>query len=196
MGTERERMTRRMERRLAQDDLPWTPLERVFTAAGKSEMFDGAHWFQIWKNSRYTVMIRTVGEADENGPGMIHLSIKRNDKGAIFKWRDIQKIKNELVGPECEGLQLFPAESRLVDNANQYHLFVCAEPGFQLPFGYAERLVSEGNFGGAVQEPFEPHVRPPDIIPEDVMRKRYDEAKKQLGMRSHSDGSQSQEGRP
>ena len=40
-----------------------------------------------------------------------------------------------------EAVELYPAESRLVDNANQWHLWCVT--GFRFPFGFAERLVSE-----------------------------------------------------
>lgn len=143
-------------------DLPWTPMEPAVGPDGSHNMSDGTHDFTIFKNSRYTVMKRDVSVI--NGyPSLVHLSIRRNDRKPILSWRDTQKIKNELVGPECEGVQIFPAESRLVDNANQYHIFVCSDPDMRLPFGYDERLVSEGNIGGAVQEPFEGHVKPLDL---------------------------------
>ena len=49
-----------------------------------------------------------------------------------------------------------PAESRLVDTANQYHLWCFAEPEGQFPFGYTDRLVLSPSNGGSVhQEPFE-----------------------------------------
>jgi hypothetical protein len=71
----------------------------------------------------------------------IHLDIRRLDGGACKNWRHFQRIKNELVGPEFEAMELFPAESRLVDTANQYHLWVHADPGFRFPLGYLERFV-------------------------------------------------------
>lgn len=57
-------------------------------------------------------------------PPVIHLSIKRLDREPITDWRHKQEIKNMIVGPEFEGVELFPAESRCVDTANQYHLWV------------------------------------------------------------------------
>lgn len=69
---------------------------------------------------------------------------------------------NELAGPEMEGLQLFPAESRLVDGANQYHVWILK--GSKVPIGFAERLVSEGDCGiGVDQRPFEDDSRPQDL---------------------------------
>lgn len=94
-----------------------------------------------------------AGEMD-----MLWLSIKRRDKQPVTNWRHIQRIKNELVGPECEGIQLFPAESRLADAANQYHIFCFTDPELHFPCGFGDRLVltpAEAAKIGAVQEPFE-----------------------------------------
>jgi hypothetical protein len=59
------------------------------------------------------------------------LSIKRRDKEPIMDWRDLQAIKTQLCGAEAEAIQLFPAESRVVDTSNQYHLFVFMKQGGQ-----------------------------------------------------------------
>jgi hypothetical protein len=93
-------------------------------------------------NDRYQVAVTSIGDAFSIGCEVLHLSIKRRDKEPMHDWRDLQQIKNMLVGPECEGMELYPAESRLVDGANQYHLFVFAKPGMRFPLGFQERLVS------------------------------------------------------
>jgi hypothetical protein len=69
-------------------------------------------------------------------PGVIWLSIKRNDKTPCRSWRDFQDIKNQLVGPENEAIEIFPAESRLIDTSNQYHLWAFSDPNYRLPFGF------------------------------------------------------------
>ena len=53
----------------------------------------------------------------------MHHIYKKKDKKAIHDWRHFQQIKNELVGSEVEALEIYPAESRLHDAVNQYHLF-------------------------------------------------------------------------
>jgi hypothetical protein len=120
-------------------------------------------------------MTRVVPSSNPDDPKLIHLSIKRNDKAPIMNWRDLQKIKNDLVGPECEAVQIFPAESRMVDTSNQYHLWCFGDPKYRIPFGYPGRLVYEGNTNGAVQEPFEEHVRPTDLVSEKKMLDAYKE---------------------
>jgi hypothetical protein len=92
---------------------------------------------EMRKNDRYTVTI--TRRADRS---IEVLSIRRNDRGADFPWRDLQRMKSELAGDEVEAVELFPAESRLMDTANQRWLW-CLPPGQKFPFGYrAPRNVS------------------------------------------------------
>ena len=62
-----------------------------------------------------------------------HLDITSRDNAPCKNWRHFQQIKNELIGPEYEAMELFPAESRLVDAGNEYHLWVHATPGVRFP---------------------------------------------------------------
>lgn len=107
---------------------------------------------EYWRNDKYQVSV-FEDEATESFPALIHLSIKRNDRAPIFSWRDIQAIKNQLVGPENEGVQLFPAESRLVDGANQYHLWCFKDPEMRFPFGFANRVVTDESIGKSKNRP-------------------------------------------
>lgn len=112
----------------------------------------------VFVNDTYQVSIRKVqptGEPD-SWPDMLHLSIKRIDKETIHDWRELQTIKNELVGPEHEAIELYPAESRRVDSANQYHLFVLMKEGLQFPIGWKQRLVSDEMLAGSKQRSFAP----------------------------------------
>lgn len=111
---------------------------------------------QIFLNNRYQV---TMSEAEVYSlwPQMWHLSIKRIDKEPIHDWRDLQRIKNEVVGEEYEAIELYPAESRRVDTSNQYHLWVFKDK-FTIPIGFLERRVQgpEKTVGtGAKQRSFE-----------------------------------------
>jgi hypothetical protein len=97
---------------------------------------------KIWMNDTYQVNIDYQPPQVGDFPRLIHLSIKRRDKLPIHDWRDLQEIKNRLVGPEHEAIELYPAESRLVDTSNQFHLWVLWDPELRLPFGYTDRLVT------------------------------------------------------
>jgi len=112
---------------------------------------------KIYVNDEYQVDVKElVG-------GWKWLSIKRRDKDVIHDWRILQEIKNKIAGDEYEAVELYPAESRLVDTSNQFHLFVMPE-GEKFPFGYGDRMIVKGhddrNFsgkrmGGSRQRDFE-----------------------------------------
>jgi hypothetical protein len=111
----------------------------------------------IFINSRYQVNVRAV-PAVPGWPAMIHLSIKRLDKDRVGpeRYRDFLRIKNELVGPEHEAVELYPAMSRNVDTANQYHVWVVMEEGQVFPFGFRTGHMSSDTTGtNARQHPFE-----------------------------------------
>lgn len=104
-----------------------------------------------WRNESHQVVSRVI--QTPLGP-MVHLSIKRLDRSPIHDWRELQDVKTTLLGPDVEGVELYPAEDRVVDTANQYHLW-CAPPGERFPFGFHEgRHVTEASVAGSVQRPF------------------------------------------
>ena len=103
---------------------------------------------EVWVNDLYVVHKSDVGN------GWTELSIRRQDREPITDWRHKQQIKNQLVGEECEGLELYPAESRLVDTANQFYMWVRTEPGDRIPVGFDDgRVVSDDEPGTTRQRP-------------------------------------------
>jgi hypothetical protein len=96
--------------------------------------------FDIYQNDTYIVEVMHT-------PPYIHLSIQRNDGEPRESWRDFQQIKNEIVGVEHEAMEIFPAESRLVDTANKYHLWVHADPHHRIPVGFERRRVTSKPLG-------------------------------------------------
>jgi len=145
--------TRLTWRDLEKQGVPKTKAKAVLRDLSKDE---------LWANDLYVAHVRR-----RTGPGWFDkskevfnafgadigevawISVKRHDKQPIFDWRHMQLLKNDIVGPEAEAMQLFPAESRLVDTANQYHLFAVLE-GVTLPFGFAHRAVSDSKLAEAV----------------------------------------------
>ena len=67
---------------------------------------------------------------------MMWLSIKRLDQEPIHDWRDLMEIKNQIAGEDHEAVELYPKKSRVVDTANQYHLWVLKNPVAFFPFGF------------------------------------------------------------
>jgi hypothetical protein len=135
-------------------------IERLAAATGTSldvarRVAEECRRDEYFVNSRYQVAIRRTEQ--EDGPMLVHLSIRRLDRKPVGRerFRDFQRIKTELVGPDCEGVELYPAESRLVDMANQYHLWCVADPAFRFPFGFGSRMLLGPIEGAsAVQAPF------------------------------------------
>ena len=126
------------------------------------QKLDTAPPVAIFLNRDYTVSV--FNEPGPQGwPAMWHLSIKRRDRAPIDedRWRILQRIKNSLLGPEHEAVELYPAESRLVDTANQYHLWCLQEDDMRFPFGFNARLVTDASSSGAVQRPMD-HVPTPE----------------------------------
>ena len=60
-------------------------------------------------------------------------------------------------------VEIYPAESRLVDTSNEWNLFCVL--GKRVPLGFEQRLVSEhGDDIGSVQRPWESDDRPTDLV--------------------------------
>lgn len=93
---------------------------------------------RMFRNDLYQVQVRQL-----DGGGLFHLNIRRLDGAPIIRdWRHFQQIKNEILGPECEAVELYPAESRKVDTSNKYHLWGYADPAKRWTVGFDERNVS------------------------------------------------------
>ena len=76
---------------------------------------------ETWGNDRYTVSVHLL---DGDRDGFVELAVHNHNRTPHVPWRHLQQIKNEVLGPDREAVQLFPAEDRLVDTANEYWLYV------------------------------------------------------------------------
>ena len=107
---------------------------------------------ETWRNDKYVATVQRWKDGS-----VAVLSIRRDDRKAIRDWRDLQRIKNDIAGEDAEGVELFPAENRLVDTANQMWMWLLP-PGKRWPLGFQERAVSDEpdpRFPGSVQRPFD-----------------------------------------
>src|SRR5215471_20904261 len=57
---------------------------------------------EIWLCDEYQVALDKQPKHGMAGFTLWHLSVKRRDKQPIHDWRDLQEVKNQLCGPECE----------------------------------------------------------------------------------------------
>ena len=76
---------------------------------------------ETWGNDRYTVNLHFLG-GDRDG--FVEMAVHNHNRTPHVPWRHLQQIKNEILGSDREAVQLFPAEDRLVDTANEYWLYV------------------------------------------------------------------------
>jgi hypothetical protein len=111
------------------------------------ELYNQVCQDEVYKNDEYQVNINR-NHMWNLDIVVWHLSIKRLDKEAIHDWRDLQTIKNMLVGEEYEAIEIYPSESRLVDSANQYHLWAFVKVIGRdeiptLPIGFPNRYVTD-----------------------------------------------------
>lgn len=118
----------------------WPPWEEVPAAEIRSIIPAlGIGWpaqvSRVWRNSVFVVLFREV--ETEWGP-VAHLAIRTIGEDVV-EWAEKQRIKDELMGPERVGVEVFPPRSDLVDEANMYHLWILPE-GMALPFsiGYGQ----------------------------------------------------------
>jgi len=139
---------------------PWTKFEFSKQVVGPDKVVrDLEDQVVMATNSRFAVTITDLGQ------DQFWLSFKNRDRSAHHDWRDIQRMKNELVGPEREAFEIYPAESRLHDTADQFHLWVLPA-GESVPFGFDDRYVCEIDPPGTgSQRDFE--VKPSDLLTEE-----------------------------
>lgn len=125
---------------------PWQPLTQRIV--GGEEHFR-KHGLtvpdRVYANELYSVFVRVVPSTYEerelsDDEAMLHVSFHRHDRAAVRDWRHFQAIKNEVAGSERTAIEIFPAESQLVDTSNEYHLWVLPV-GYPLPFAMPEGRV-------------------------------------------------------
>lgn len=128
------RIARRMAAKTERRSLAtgkWDPWERHDFTKGHVGM---QGWLfgidRCYSNGLYAVLVRRL---DADDTGRLHLAI-RTPTNQEPPWRDLQRIKNELFGPDRFAVQVCPPEPRLIDHADMYHLWVMAE-GYEAGFG-------------------------------------------------------------
>jgi len=82
-------------------------------------------------NGVYTVAISWLGAMD--GGAYFCLIVERNDGSALMDWTSLQAVKNAILGPDAEAVELYPAQSRVRDEAHRRWLW--AVVGKRFPIG-------------------------------------------------------------
>jgi hypothetical protein len=141
---------------------PWQHLVKQATRLAPAPGTGKVGPMEEWGNALYGVTIRRFecGWPFGDGP-WAQIGIYCHDGQPRHDWRDMQHIKNDVLGDEWEAVELFPAESRLIDPSNYYTLY--AAPGISLGIYEGRRLVSE-NKAIAPQRPWHASDAPKDAL--------------------------------
>jgi len=59
--------------------------------------------------------------------GCIHLKVRKRDKSPVLGWDILQNIKNYTFGKEKIAIEIYPKESKLVNEVNMRHLFILTQ---------------------------------------------------------------------
>ncbi|MCR9209034.1 MAG: hypothetical protein NXI28_12445 [bacterium] len=131
----RTRKQKEARRKRTQID-QWTKFEPVVEIPPQGDDPGGT----MYQNSKYCVAVR---KAD----GVIRLAITNLDHSAKHDWRDFQRIKNELIGPDAEAVELYPSEDRLIDTTNTFHLWSPIDHRFDFGFEKGRHVESSDESG-------------------------------------------------
>ena len=106
---------------------------------------DGNGWCReirrVFANDLYAVLVRPMNTTW----GKVHHLAIRTASNLEPPWRDKQRIKNELFGPDYTAIEVMPPQSEIIDQADMYHLWVMT-PSRKLPFSlFDDRHKIEGS---------------------------------------------------
>lgn len=87
----------------------------------------------VWVNNLYQVNVEYMPNDEA------HLIIRRLDRQPIHNWSHFQEIKNQVLGKECEAMEIYPKVSRLIDDKHHYHLWGFRSPERSLNVGIEPR---------------------------------------------------------
>lgn len=118
----------------------------------------GRNGVEYWENYVYEVTVRRYATGWPFGGGeYIQLGIASHDGEARHDWRDFQRIKNDVCGPNWEAIEIYPSEERLIDPSNYYMLW-CA-PFIPVGMFVARTIIDAANCV-APQRPWHPRDQP------------------------------------
>jgi hypothetical protein len=71
---------------------------------------------KCWQTTIYEILY-------DEPKGFKHLRISRVDGEPIRSWKDIQEIKNDLLGEDVVAIEVFPKQCDFVNGSNTYHIW-------------------------------------------------------------------------
>ncbi len=111
--TRRQLLADEARRRRTGDWGPWT---HIAVPLGISERGWGAEVREIRKNEVFACLIRPIGL------GHIHFTVSSLSQ-IRPTWREAQRLKNEIAGPDITAIEVYPPQEELVDEAHMFHFW-------------------------------------------------------------------------
>lgn len=130
----------------------WQPMKQTSQRTLKADTGQAG---EVWENHLYTANVWRQ-------PGSTVIGICSIDGEARHDWRDFQRIKNDIVGAEWEAVELYPAESRLIDTSNYFYLF--ARPAFPDIGKQIGRQILHASHSLAPQRPWHTSEEPKQVL--------------------------------
>ncbi len=78
----------------------------------------------VRRNKVFAVLVRDVRFA-------VHLAVS-SLTGDRPTWHEMQRIKTELAGPDATGIEVYPPEREIVDQADMFHIWIVSDLPFSL----------------------------------------------------------------
>lgn len=102
----------------------WGDWETITFPPGSAGVGWAASFTTAHKNRVFSVLDRT------DYSGARHLAVT-SLSGIRPTWPEMQRIKDELAGPDATGVEVYPPADEVVDEADMFHLWVLPD---RLPF--------------------------------------------------------------
>ena len=100
---------------LKQKQREWDWQQDVAPDALSSHCPAGGEVSAVWRCRKYTVVVVRFHD------GTALLTIV--DPTCRHNWQDMQRIKNDVLGKQWAGVEVYPSQRSVVDEANLYHLW-------------------------------------------------------------------------
>lgn len=122
----------------------WQTLKRSAESRGSIETYT---------NKYYDINKYTHRDTEGNVTNFT-LAIYNKDRSAFHDWREFQKIKNETCGIEATGMEFYPPESSLIDDANVFMMYVLPESSSISFITKGRRVVKDADQARQAQRDF------------------------------------------
>lgn len=123
------RAARRAANGLMRKRQSWSWVERTPTEGERARYPAIRDIHAAYFNDVYSVQVYRV----RTDMGVVlHLIVRGQQDNQEPPWRDLQRIKDELLGEDAYAVQVYPRKADVVDQADVYHLWVLPN---ELPFG-------------------------------------------------------------